>query len=216
MKTREQVLFWLTNHGCLDQFLENIRNTHTFDECLTYRKNMIDRAFRWSLTQQGDEYWRNLHDEFFNWYDSDENEGETPNLGDLRIDVPNTDSFYDWTSFGGPVRSVRDTLESMSHGSITYSDIYDELKKFEKKEAKEIKSIFKKGDKVKISTIESAFVESNEDMNELIDKTVSIVNIIPYCYEFDTKKKSLDGCFYYIKEDECTNVYTSEMFKKTK
>ena len=203
MKTSEQVIHWMGSHSCLDQFLDNIRNTHTFDECLTYGEDMINRAFTWSFTPQGDEYWRNLYDEFFDWYNSDENE---------------TDSFYDRTSFSNIdyISSVRATPESVLRSSITYSDIYDELKKFEKKEAKEIKSIFKKGDKVKILTIESAFVDSNEDMNELIDKTVSIVNIIPYCYEFDTKKKSLDGCFYYIEEDECTNVYTSEMFKKIK
>lgn len=72
---------------------------------------------------------------------------------------------------------------------------------------------FKEGQTVIIEKkLESEIVEITDEMNNLAGKKVTIAFIDGLGYEQTNKKQ--DGAYYYIKEDNMLNSWTSELLKK--
>ena len=77
--------------------------------------------------------------------------------------------------------------------------------------------LFKPKEVVKVKkSISSEFVEISEDMKEFCGEAVQISFIDTEGYFSDDYKDEQDGCYYYIKEDNEINVFTSEMFERIK
>ena len=77
------------------------------------------------------------------------------------------------------------------------------------------KILFQTKEVVKVKDkLSSEVVDISEDMLEFCGEIVRISFIDIYGYI--PKNKKQDGCFYYIKEDNEINAFTSEMFERIK
>ena len=111
------------------------------------------------------------------------------------------------------------TWSETPEGHSFWEDLDTQLRKFYSNPTSykfiECESLFKPKEIVKIKdSLSSEFVEINEEMNNFCGEAVQIsfIDIDGYC----PYKTGQDGCFYYIKEDNEINAFTSEMFERVK
>ena len=77
MKTKEQIIEWLKSQEWYDAFAENI-SSKTVDEVIEeYLKEesvigIIDFAFIWENTDEGQDFWSSDNEKFLLWFESDE------------------------------------------------------------------------------------------------------------------------------------------------
>ena len=75
MKTKEQIVEWLKVHGLYETFAKNISFKtvdEVIEECLKEESviGIIDFAFIWSNTDEGQDFWCNDDREFRKWFNS--------------------------------------------------------------------------------------------------------------------------------------------------
>ena len=82
MKTKEQVIEWLKSNNLYDAFAKNISPV-TVEEmvekyCSRIRAiGIIDFALTWVQTKEGFKFWDNANDKFQQWFNSDEQTGQS-------------------------------------------------------------------------------------------------------------------------------------------
>lgn len=77
MKTKEQIIEWLKSKDWFDAFAKNISFKtvdEVIEECLKEESviGIIDFAFIWSNTDEGQDFWCNADREFRKWFNSDQ------------------------------------------------------------------------------------------------------------------------------------------------
>ena len=77
MKTKEQIVEWLKVQGLYETFAKNISFKtvdEVIEECLKEESVIviIDFAFIWSNTDEGQDFWCNADREFRKWFNSDQ------------------------------------------------------------------------------------------------------------------------------------------------
>lgn len=77
MKTKEQIVEWLKVQGLYETFAKNISFKtvdEVIEECLKEESviGIIDFAFIWSNTDEGQDFWCNADREFRKWFNSDQ------------------------------------------------------------------------------------------------------------------------------------------------
>ena len=82
MKTKEQIIEWLKSNNLYDAFAKNISPV-TVEEmvekyCSRIRAiGIIDFALTWVQTKEGFKFWDNANDKFQQWFNSDEQTGQS-------------------------------------------------------------------------------------------------------------------------------------------
>lgn len=71
MKTKEQILDWLDKQSWAREFYRAVFTLRT-DLNLDYNNRFISSAFRWKLTEQGEEVWGQRDTEFRDWYNAND------------------------------------------------------------------------------------------------------------------------------------------------
>lgn len=71
MKTKEQILEWLDKQTWANEFHKAVFTLRT-DLNLNYNNKFISSAFKWKLTEQGVEVWRQRDTEFRKWYNAND------------------------------------------------------------------------------------------------------------------------------------------------
>lgn len=71
MKTRKQIIEWLSNQPWKGDFYENcFKRKISCNKDLKYDEDFVLTAFNWGSTKQGFEYWAQIDTEYLNWYHS--------------------------------------------------------------------------------------------------------------------------------------------------
>ena len=74
MKTKEQIIEWLKSNGLYEAFAKNI-SSKTVDEVVEEYESVIgiiDFAFIWENTDEGQDFWCSANEKFLLWFESDE------------------------------------------------------------------------------------------------------------------------------------------------
>lgn len=123
---------------------------------------------------------------------------------------------YEFTHEGSNMINHGILWSDTPEGHGFWENIHDEFRAWfnssKPEQNVETKPLFNQGQKVEVlNELQSEIVEINEEMTGFAGKTVTISYIDFFGYD---KYDNNDGVFYYIKEDDGINVWTSELFKK--
>ena len=81
MKTAEQIAEYLREQDWFSAYIDNLKRKDlkplaggTYEDHISGRKGLctISNAFYWTKTEQGNEFWSDIDDEFVKWWDNDQ------------------------------------------------------------------------------------------------------------------------------------------------
>ena len=82
MKTKEQIIEWLKSNGLYEAFAKNVSSENVEEKVelfMTEGKShkIFETAFIWAATDEGFKFWDNANDKFQQWFNSDEQTGQS-------------------------------------------------------------------------------------------------------------------------------------------
>lgn len=99
MKSKEQIIDYINGQPWAEKFC---KNTFLSQNRLVYDKNLINKAFNWTFTEEGVDYWNRINTLYSDWFDRDT---RPKSWTEFRERIPKTEEKWVISPFDGRISS---------------------------------------------------------------------------------------------------------------